>query len=238
MARAQIWQGIAVAFVEVVCIGVLAVVFRHQHTFKVDDKIDRWIVRHDSAMLHQVADWAGLIGTLPIVGLAAIAGMMVLRTRHRPWQKTVVLLWSLCASEVVGLFLLLFLGRNVTSSPVHWLAGLPWLTPLRSVAVYGTLAYVLTRSNKSYRPWTHTIAASLAVVAGATVVWTREQTFTEVVLEYVAGVVILFAGAWWLEGYGPGFAAVGGQRSEDGGPTPEEVDSTTSDHRPPTSEVR
>jgi hypothetical protein len=47
------------------------------------------------------------------------------------------------------------------------------------------------------------VAAALVILVGFSVVWTQAQQFTETLLEFAAGALIVFAGLWWLEGHGP-----------------------------------
>ena len=47
-------------------------------------------------------------------------------------------------------------------------------------------------------------AITLALLIGFSVVWSHEQLLTEVLVEYVAGCLLLFLGLWWLEGRGWG----------------------------------
>jgi hypothetical protein len=68
----------------------------------------------------------------------------------------------------------------------------------------------VTRQNRGLGRLITVLVAVLILGTGFGVVWTREQMLTEVLLEYAAGGLVLFAGLWWLEGYGPGLVGPDG----------------------------
>jgi hypothetical protein len=130
----------------------------------------------------------------------------VLWFRGRTWRESAAIGWSLLASEGSGLVLLALL-RSRDIEPLKadvWPFGFAGLVPLRAFAVFGMSAIVLSRQS---RPWGRVaviVAAVLVLLVGFSVVWTETQQFTETLLEFAAGALIVFAGLWWLEGHGPG----------------------------------
>ena len=123
--------------------------------------------------------------------------------RNRNWKECAVLAWALLASEIVGLALLGFL-RLEHVDPETLLTGWPGyagLVPIRVLAVFGTIAFVINRHNRRAGRIAYAIAALLILMPTWSILWRLEQRFTEVLLEHTAGGIILFAGIWWLEGY-------------------------------------
>jgi hypothetical protein len=68
--------------------------------------------------------------------------------------------------------------------------------------VFGTAAHVLARLVPGRRRLVAAAALFVILLIGFSVVCSREQTLTEVLVEYATGGLILYAGLWWLEGYG------------------------------------
>jgi membrane-associated protein len=214
MARAQIWQGVLVAFLELVCIAVLVLMAEREQVPRVEDDVDegvtKWIGAQKHPFIDRLAYGGSFLGTLPVV--ATLTLLMVAQSwyRGRSWRESAALLWALLASEAVGLLLLsLIRSRNIEplKSPI-WPFGFAGLVPLRACAVFGMIANVIARQRPLSRRMAYGLAAFLILFTGLSVVWTKDQQITEVFLEYAAGALILFAGIWWLEGYGPGFFGI------------------------------
>ena len=66
------------------------------------------------------------------------------------------------------------------------------------------MAQVLARQAPAWGRTVGVLAVALVLLVGFSVVWSQEQSLTEVLVEYVAGSLVLFIGLWWLEGYGLG----------------------------------
>jgi hypothetical protein len=137
--------------------------------------------------------------------------------RGRSWRESAVVLWSLLASEGIGLVLLTLLrARDIEPVKVEtWPFGFAGLVPLRAFAVLGTSAKVLARQNRLWGRVAVVLATILILLVGFSVVWAQEQQFTETLLEFAAGAVIMFAGLWWLEGYGQGVLPHPGEQAAD-----------------------
>ncbi len=116
------------------------------------------------------------------------------------------MLWAFLASQVIGLILvgLLHIRDVQPEASGAWPYGFSGLVPLRASAVFGTLAYLIWRQRR--RAGLAAWAAALLLIAwsGFGVIWNDEQLLTETLLELAAGGLIVFGGAWWLEGFGPG----------------------------------
>jgi hypothetical protein len=66
------------------------------------------------------------------------------------------------------------------------------------------LAYLARRQRRAWGYVVLVVAILVGFLAGFAVVVAGEQYPTEVLLEYAAGSLVMLAGAWWLQGYGPG----------------------------------
>jgi hypothetical protein len=101
-----------------------------------------------------------------------------------------------------------------------WPFGFAGLAPLRAAAVCGMAAHLLQRQfpRRAGIIWSLTVA--LVLLIGLSVVWSHEQYLTEVLVETVAGYGVLFAGRWWLEGYGLGPRAALPAEGTPPGPAP------------------
>jgi hypothetical protein len=142
--------------------------------------------------------------------MIALAVLMTwwLRSRERSGREIAVVWWSLLASEAIGLLLLALL-RHKGIEPARTLAwpyGFAGLEPLRGAALIGMTAWLIGRVYPHRDLLIKAMALLLVLWIGFGIVWLREQSPTEVLLEFAAGSVQLFAGLWWLEGYGPGLA--------------------------------
>jgi membrane-associated protein len=202
----QVWQGILAAVLEIVCIAVLVLMAQRHRATAVDRHIANWVEAHEAPALDALATVANLPGTLPAAAALALLMVAVLWYRGRSWRESAVILWSVLASEGIGLVLIGLL-RSRAIEPVKaevWPFGFAGVVPLRAFAVLGMSATVLSRYNRQLGRVAIVLAAVLILLAGFSVVWLQEQTFTETLLEFTAGALIVFAGLWWMEGYGPG----------------------------------
>jgi membrane protein DedA with SNARE-associated domain len=223
LPRAEIVHGLIVAVLETVCVGLLVMISAGDRDFSLDRTIKEWAqsVSERFPITSDLAWSARIPGTLPFCAVSAgvLAGIHWLK--RRSWREVAVLCWALLASEIVGLTLLALLRHEVDpekiiSTPL----GFPGMVPLRSLAVFGTMAFVIARQNPSVGRAAYAVATVLVLAATWSIMilksplWDtfmeKEQRFTEVLLELTAGGIILFAGIWWLEGYGPGLKAVPG----------------------------
>ncbi len=208
LAQAQIWQGLFVALLEVLCIALLVLIAQGTHPSTFDERLDEWIAREAPSLpfLNQLAQAGSVIGTLPTVSAVAVVLAVWLGTQYRNWREVAALTWALIASEAIG-FLLLGLLRSRDIDPIRamtWPFGFAGLISLRAMAVFGMGAALLRLHDARLGLVAGIVAAFLILLAGFSVVWKQEQELTEVLLEYAAGGVIVFAGLWWLEGFGPG----------------------------------
>ena len=206
LARAQVLTGLIVAALEVACIAALLTLERRPEPDAIDEAIARRLAvlpEGLAAVLAFVGAWAG---SLPITALAAVLTVGWLWRRGRPWRERAAVGWSLVAGEGAGLALvgLLHLVGEEPMKAAHWPFGFAGLVPLRAVAVLGMIAYVLGRKGRRARWAAWSGSTLLALLAGFAVVWAGRQTPSEVMLEYAAGALVLFAGIWWAEGFGPG----------------------------------
>jgi membrane-associated protein len=206
LTRAQIVQGLLVAVLETIFIAVLFLLSGRDHETQYDQTIREWFEGSESTIASVLAALGTVAASLPVtVGLTAL---LIARLWHlgRPRREIVVATWALLASELVGLTLvgLLHLHRIRPEYVQFWPYGYAGLVPLRAVAVFGTLGQLIRRQNASLGRTLQAVAVVLIVLAGFGVLWVGGQSLTETMLEYAAGAVVLFAGLWWLEGYGPG----------------------------------
>jgi hypothetical protein len=223
LPRAEIWQGLIVAVLEVICIGLLVRVSAGDRATALDDAIANWAISGSKNLpaVDDVAWLCRLLGTLPVSAIAAIVLAGVVWRRRQDWRECAVLLWALLASEIVGLALLEFL-RVEHIDPERLFTGWPGyagLVPIRVLAVFGTVAFVINRHSRKAGRIAYAVAALFILAATWSILWRLEQRFTEVLLEHTAGGIILFAGIWWLEGYGPGLRTQS-ERSDRGNHSP------------------
>jgi membrane-associated protein len=206
LMRAQVWQGVLAAVLEIVCIAVLVLLAQGRLANPVDERVDQWLASQDLPAVNTLAAWGEGVGALPAVTALTAAVLVLLWRRGRPWQESTAMLWALVASEAVGLLLVGLLRRWEVElvRAEFWPFGFAGLIPLRALAVLGMTAHVLARQGEGWASLGRAIAVALILLAGFGVAWNRAQTLTEVLLEYAAGGVVLFAGVWWLEGFGPG----------------------------------
>ncbi len=205
LLRSQVWQGVVAAVLAVVCVAVLMVLAeRAGAPPRTDRQLRAWIAARQAPWLDAAATGGSYLGSLPAVaGLAALLVAWLLYA-GRPWREAVAVLGVLVASEGVGLVLLGLL-RHEGLDPARalaWPFGFAGLAPLRGAAVYGMMAQVLARQVPAWGRTAGVLAVALVLVVGFGVVWSREQSLTEVLVEFVAGSLVLFIGLWWLEGYG------------------------------------
>jgi membrane-associated protein len=209
LLRSQIWQGIVGAFLVVVCMAVLLLQARphpHPPPSDPDRRVTEFVAGQHIPLLDAIAVAGSYLGSLPMVTSLALLMVAHLWYRGRPGREVVAVVWALAASELLGL-LLLWLIRKEGIEPARalaWPFGFAGLAPLRGASIYGMLAHILVREHPARARLAAAIAVPLILLIGFSVVWTREQLLTEVLVEYAAGSVLLFAGLWWLEGYGVG----------------------------------
>ncbi len=206
LARAQVWQGILAAFLEILCIALLVLIAQGRHETGLDQRVREWLTEQDTPALDLIALVGSYLGSLPVVAGVTALAVVFLRQRDRGWHDWAVMLWAFVASEAVGLVLVGLLHvRDVTpDASSAWPYGFSGLIPLRAFAIFGTLGYVLKWEGRRTGLLAGAVAAGLVAWAGFGVVWNNEQLLTETLLELAAGGLILFAGIWWREGFGPG----------------------------------
>jgi membrane-associated protein len=210
LAHAQIWQGLLVASLEVVCIGILVLQAEAEHATRMDQIIRQWIEQHDSPVLDVLALWGSYLGALPVIASVTVGFLGLLSYQGRPWREYVAVLWALLASQSAGwLLMALFHGRDIEY--IHsniWPFEFAGLLPLRALAVLGMVAKVTKRQNPTYGRWAEVLATIVVLWAGFGIVWTNQQYFSATAVEFAAGGLILFTGLWWLEGHGPGLRPI------------------------------
>ena len=204
LLRAEVWQGLSAALLAVLCLAVLVILAEHGEPSAADRQVRRWIESRPLSLLGGVALGGSYLGSLPVVTAATLLVLGWGWKTGRPRRETAALLWALVASEALGL-LLLGLLRHKGLEPARalaWPFGFAGLAPLRAAAVFGMLAHLLPRCCPGWAVAGKTLAACLVLLVGFSVVWTEEQYLTEVFVEYLSGGLLLFAGLWWLEGFG------------------------------------
>jgi membrane protein DedA with SNARE-associated domain len=232
--RAQVWQGVAAAVLEVVCVALLVFVASPTrdpaayHGRRVDQTVEEWVdpARHAAPLGIALARWGGYTGGLPTVLVVTALMLVQLWYARRPWREYVALVGALIVSEGVGLILLgLLRHRGVEPEyTLVWPYGFAGLAPLRAVAVFGMAAAQVGRQNPTWGRLARMVALLLVLFIGISAVWAGEQRFTQVLLECVAGGVVLFAGLWWLEGHGHLLPLNGEQGPGEASPSPAPVE--------------
>ena len=171
-----------------------------------DRRVAEWAEAQKTPALETLARLGTLLGSLPVVAVLTLLILALLCYRGRSWREWVSMVWALLASEGVGLILLGLL-RSHAIEPVQAEIrrfGFAGLVPLRTFAVFGMAAVLISRQSRNWGRLAVILAALLILLVGFCVVFTQQQRFPETLLEFAAGAIIVFAGLWWLEGYGPG----------------------------------
>jgi membrane-associated protein len=207
LTRAQLWQGVLVAVLEILCVALLVLIAQGRHETLLDQRIDAWLETQEVPALDALADVGSVMGSLPVLAAITALGVWLLWRRGRAWPEWAALLWAFIASELVGLLFVGLLHVRAVRPVVAdvWPYGFSGLVPIRAFAVYGMAAYLLARLHRPAGVAAGIAAALLITWAGFGVVWNGEQLLTETLLEMAAGCLVVFAGVWWLEGLGPGF---------------------------------
>ena len=215
LLRYQILTGFLAAVLVTICLAGVVFLAKHHHVAPLEDlevetlddvEVENWVThaRQHLPWLNYLAMGGSYLGTLPITaGLAAILIGQLLYT-GRPRQETVAIVATLLGSEILGL-LLLNLLRHQNIEPgkaLAWPFGFAGLAPLRGAAVYGMMGHVLQRQFRSHSKTILAVVLLVIAIIGFSVVWSHEQFLTEVLVELVAGGLVLFVGFYWLEGYG------------------------------------
>ena len=206
MARAQVWHGLLAAVLEAVCIAVIVQLAKGDRMTALDRRIAGWVEAQETPAVKTLAAGGTLLGSLPAAAALTLLVIALLWYRGRPWRERAAMLWALLASEAAGLILLGLL-RSHDIQPVKaeiWPSGFAGLVPLRAFAVLSMGAVLVSRQSRTWGRLALILASVLILVVGSCVIFTQQQRFSETLLEFAAGAIIVFAGLWWLEGYGPG----------------------------------
>jgi membrane protein DedA with SNARE-associated domain len=206
MARAQVWHGMIAAVLEVVCIAALVQLAKGERSTAFERQVADWVEAQQTPALEMLAKVGTFLGSLPVVAALTLVMLALLWYRGRSWRESAAMLWALLASEGVGLILLGLL-RSHAIEPVKaevWPFGFAGLVPLRAFAVLGMAAVLLSRQCRIWSRMALALATVLILLVGLCVILTQQQRLPETLLEFAAGAIIVFAGLWWLEGYGPG----------------------------------
>src|SRR5262249_25257389 len=133
MARTQIWLGVLAAVLEAICIAVLVRLAQGDRATAIDRAIADWVAAHDMPTLDSLARVGSLPGTLPAVAAVTLLMVAALWYRGRSWREMAAIVWSLLASEGVGLVLLgLLRSRDIDPLKADaWPFGFAGLIPLR-----------------------------------------------------------------------------------------------------------
>ncbi len=204
LLRYQVLTGLLAAVLVTICLAGVVFLAKHRAAAEEDLEIDSWVAQHHLPWLDVAAAGGSYLGSLPVTACLALLMLGWMRHRHRPWQEPFVLIAVLLGSETLGLLLLALL-RHQDIEPARafaWPFGFAGLAPLRGAAAYGMMGHLLQRILASRR---RLIAVMALVIVGMicfSVVWSEEQYLTEVLIELVAGGLVLFVGFYWLEGYG------------------------------------
>jgi membrane protein DedA with SNARE-associated domain len=203
LLRSQVLTGLLAAVLVTICLAGVVFLAR-QHALQEDDDLDLWAPPPHFPWVDMAARGGSYLGSLPVTVGFAVVVLAWLRLKNRSWRESVALLAALLGSESIGLLLLAWL-RHQHIEPARafaWPFGFAGLAPLRGAAAYGMMAYLLARLDRSGRILFALTAVAIVSVISFSVVWSKEQRLTEVLIELVAGSLVLFVGFYWLEGVG------------------------------------
>jgi membrane protein DedA with SNARE-associated domain len=225
MVGTQIGLGLLAAVLEVVCISLLVLAAEPRAevpppgALHLSQRIEAWLGKPpEQSVAAGIVLFGNYAATLPAVLFVCAILALELRYRRRSIREIGALVGVLLLSEVTGLVLVGLLRRRgiVPVSAFAWPGGFAGLAPLRAVAVYGMAAYLVGLQRRSHGYRAKFCAGAIVLAVGLATIWSGEQRFTEVMLEYAAGAVALFAGIWWLEGF-PGLLRPAGHSAVDSG---------------------
>jgi hypothetical protein len=201
LARTYLGPAALLAGLEVGFVALLVLLAQAHHPLPIDRAVHEWLDRLDTPLLRALADRGDFAGTLPVVVAVAVIVAVQLRARRRPWREVAALFGALLASEAVGLLvvgLLRYRHLDVEHGGA-WPFGYAGLIPLRAVAVYGMTAHLLARQDRRWGRAATVVVAAVVFLTGLGMVWSGEQGLLEVLLESLAGGLVLVAGVWWLQ---------------------------------------
>jgi hypothetical protein len=207
LLRSQAMQGVLAAVLVVLSVAMLLLLAeQHPQETDTDRDVRSWIAAREVPVLNALAMAGSYAGTLPVMVLLTVLMGIELWRARRPWREVVALVGVLVISEGVGLLVLgLLLHKGIEQiRSAAWPFGFAGLAPLRGAAVCGMAAHLLQRQFPGRAAIIWPLTAAFVGLVGWSVVWLHKQYLTEVLVEYVAGYGVLFAGRWWLEGYGLG----------------------------------
>jgi hypothetical protein len=204
LLRSQVLTGLLAAVMVTVCLAGVVFLAKQRTAQPEGFDIDIWVSQHHLPWVDVAAGGSSYLGSLPVTVGVALLMLGWLRSRQRPWQEHFVLIAVLLGSELLGLLLLALL-RHQNIEPARafaWPFGFAGLAPLRGAAAYGMMAHLLQRVFPGRRRLIVLLALMIVTMISFSVVWSEEQFLTEVLIELVAGSLVLFVGFYWLEGYG------------------------------------
>lgn len=200
----QLGRTLLVVSLELILIALLVLLAQGQRTSHWDRAVADWLGDHRGPVVDGLALAGGYLSTLPAVVGAVGLFLMFWYRSGRPQREMAAVGIALAASEALGWLLIALLhGRDIAVVRAEmWPFGFAGVVALRALAVYGTMAYLLALRWPRRARLIHALAGMVILWAGLGIVVRGRQTFTEIVVEYAAGAVVLFAVVWWLEGHG------------------------------------
>ncbi len=210
LLRSQVWHGALAALLIVLCVSLLLFLAKRHvepRGEEVDQTVNEWLASWPPAWGSPVATTGSYLGSLPVLGLVTVFGVLGLCYAGRPWRQSAALVWALAASEGVGLLVLALLRHKGLEAARTWTwpFGFAGLEAIRATAVYGMLGHLLARQLPRVHAWlTGGVVLLLILLVGFAVVWSQTQFLSEVLVEYAMGSLVLFLGLWGMEGYGLG----------------------------------
>ncbi len=211
LPRRQVVLGLLAAVLEVICLALLFLISEGRQPTEYDAAVRGWLAaRKPAPLLDVLAVVGSFSGIVPVVILVTAVTVGWLLRLGRSGREVIAACWALLASEALGLlvFELLRVRHIDPARAATWPFGFAGLIPLRAFAVLGMTAYLIRRQDRRWGHIAEALAGVFVLLAGFGVLWTERQIMTKALLEYAAGGLVLFAGIWWLEGYGPGLRPV------------------------------
>jgi membrane protein DedA with SNARE-associated domain len=208
LVRREIGLGLLAAVLEIVCIGLLVLAAEPRPevvppgALRLSQRIENWLGKPPQHSLAAViVTFGDYAATLPVAVLVCLVIGLEIWYLRRPWKEIGAIIGVLLLSEVTGLVLVALLrSRGIQPAETFaWPGGFAGLAPLRAVAVYGMASHLIGRQHRVGGYLARVCAALIILAVALATIWTREQRFTEVMLECAAGAVAFFAGVWWLD---------------------------------------
>jgi membrane-associated phospholipid phosphatase len=173
--------------------------------FTVEDGLNRYFAAHRTGPLNGVTEFFSLVGSTPvIIGVTAIAALVVLRTRHN-WREPIFLCAAVSAQAIVFFFATLVIDRQ--RPQVHRLDNSPPTSSFPSghtsaaFALYAGLALILAGLvRRTWAKWLCWLLVLVPVAVATSRLYRGMHHPSDVTASFVNGALCVTIMAWAILG--------------------------------------